>query len=128
MDDFSFLELIWTLLIAFGLVMFLVVLFNVVVDLFRDHELSGWWKAAWIILLLFLPLLGTLIYLIARGGGMADRSQRAYRAQVDALRAEVGAGGLSPAEQIARAKELLDAGAINPDEFDRLKGKALAGA
>ena len=125
MDDFGFLDLIWTLLIAFGLVMFLVVLFNVVVDLFRDHELSGWWKAAWIILLLFLPLVGTLIYLIARGGGMAERGQRAYRAQVDALRAEVG-GGLSPAEQIARAKELLDAGAITQDEFDRLKGRALA--
>jgi len=126
-DDFSFLELIWTLLIAFGLVMFLVVLFNVVVDLFRDHELSGWWKAAWIILLLFLPLLGTLIYLIARGGGMAERGHRAYRAQVDALRAEMGAG-LSPAEQIARAKELLDAGAVTQDEFERLKGRALAGA
>lgn len=126
MDDFSFLEVVWTLLIAFGLVMFLVVLFNVVVDLFRDHELSGWWKAAWIILLLFLPLLGTLIYLIARGGGMAERGQRAHRAQMDALRAEMGAGGLSPAEQIARAKELLDAGAITQDEFDRLKGRALA--
>jgi hypothetical protein len=98
-------------------------------DLFRDHEMSGWAKALWIILVIVLPFLGILIYLIVRGRGMAERNlkqQQAMKQQMDAqIRAVAGTGG-SPADQIAQAKSLLDTGAITQAEFEALKAKALS--
>ena len=73
MDDYPFLELLWTILIIYVLFAYIMILFSVVADLFRDHPTSGWAKAGWIILFIFLPLIGVLIYLIARGPGMAER-------------------------------------------------------
>jgi predicted lipid-binding transport protein (Tim44 family) len=103
------------------------VLFQIVVDLFRDAELGGVSKAAWIVGLLILPVLTALLYVITRGQGMARR-QRAALQQVrsDAETQLRSFAGKSPVEQIADAKALLDAGTISAEEFARLKAKALA--
>jgi hypothetical protein len=112
---------------TFFFIAYLIVLFQVVVDLFRDSEMGGGSKVLWLIGLIFLPVLTALIYILARGRGMADRQRAALRsakADTDAYIREVAAK--SPADQIADAKKLLDAGTINGDEFARLKAKALA--
>jgi hypothetical protein len=126
MDLWSFIAwFFW----VFVFVAYLMVLFSILGDLFRDHTLSGWWKAVWIIFLIFVPFLTALIYLIARGQGMTKRGleqAQELRAQQDAyIRAT--AGGSSAADDIAKAKSLLDSGAISQAEFDSLKAKALAG-
>ena len=125
----DFWSVIWVVIWSFLFVAYLFVFFYILMDLFRDHELSGWWKALWIVFLIFAPFLTALVYLIARGRGMSDRQTaqaRQARSETDAYIQQVTAGGASPAEHIADAKVLLDAGRINPAEFDRLKAKALA--
>lgn len=102
-------------------------LMSIASDLFRDRETSGGAKALWIALVLLFPLLGVLLYLIVRGGGMSARAERSVKeaqARFDAHVREV-AGTQGPADQIQKAKALLDAGAIDRAEFDRLKAKAL---
>jgi hypothetical protein len=103
--------------------------FRCLFDLFADHTLSGWGKAGWSLLLIFVPWLGALIYLIARGRSMNER-QMARMAEAQAAQEQyiqsVAAKTATPAEQIANAKALLDSGAINQAEFDALKAKALA--
>jgi NADH:ubiquinone oxidoreductase subunit 6 (subunit J) len=110
----------------------IMVWFRCVVDMFRDQSLSGWAKAGWAIVLIFLPWLGALIYVIARGRSMTER-QMADVAQMQAQQeqyikqvASTSTAGSSPAEQIASAKSLLDSGALTQAEFDTLKAKALA--
>ncbi|WP_223985728.1 SHOCT domain-containing protein [Arthrobacter sp. NicSoilB8] len=107
----------------------LTVYFRCLFDMFGDHSLSGWAKAGWAILMIFLPWLGALIYLIARGRSMAER-QMARVAQQQAAQQEYikqAAGtAATPAAQIADAKALLDSGAISATEFESLKAKALA--
>jgi uncharacterized membrane protein len=108
-------------------VAYLLILFQVVADLFRDSELGGGFKALWLIFLVFMPMLAALIYVIVRGRGMAERqraSMERSKSEADAYIRQVA--GKSPAEQIADAKALLDAGTINQEEFARLKAKALA--
>ncbi|MBP6261059.1 MAG: PLDc_N domain-containing protein [Chromatiaceae bacterium] len=108
-------------------VAYLIVLFHVIVDLFRDPELGGGFKALWIIGLLFIPVLTLLVYLLARGGGMAERERAVYtqaKSDADAYIRQVA--GKSPAEQIADAKALLDTGTINEAEYAKLKAKALS--
>lgn len=119
---------IWMLVWFFLFFVYLVILFQIIGDLFRDRALSGWWKAVWIIGLVFMPYLVALIYLIARGRGMAERQRGAFveaRAAQDSYIRSV-ASGKSPADHIADAKALLDSGAIDADEFATLKAKALA--
>jgi hypothetical protein len=104
------------------------ILFQIIGDLFRDRDLSGWWKAVWVIALIILPFLSALIYLIARGRGMAERQAgevRRAQSETDSYIHQV-AGRSDPAEQIATAKGLLDQGTITQAEFDRLKATALA--
>jgi hypothetical protein len=123
----DFWDFFWLLIWSFLFVMFLMVLFQIFGDLFRDPDLSGWAKAAWVIGLIVFPFLVILIYLIARGKGMAERqaiAMRAARQSTDEYIQSV-AGSSAPAEQIASAKALLDAGTITQAEFDRLKAKAL---
>lgn len=123
----SFWDFLWLTISVFFFVAYLIVLFNVIIDLFGDHELSGWWKAIWVFFLIFIPALTALVYLVVRGGGMAQRQQaklRAAQAQTDSYIREVAAQ--SPADQITSAKALLDAGTISQTEFDQLKAKALA--
>ncbi len=107
-------------------VAYLIVLFHVVVDLFRDPEIGGGYKAIWIIGLLFIPVLTVILYLLTRGSGMAERERAVYtqaKSDADAYIRQVA--GKSPAEQIADAKALLDAGTINEAEYAQLKAKAL---
>lgn len=123
----NFWDMVWLIVSTFFFVAYLFVLFHIVIDLFRDTELGGLAKALWVIGMIFVPVLTSLVYIIARGSGMAQRQRDALsraKAQTDAYIRE--AAGKSPAEQIADAKALLDAGTINADEFARLKAKALA--
>jgi hypothetical protein len=128
--DVSFLGIFWLLLWTYFLFVWVMVLVHIFSDLFRDHSLSGGTKTLWVLFLVFLPFLAALVYLIVRGHGMADRADaRRQRAQdqFDGYVRNVAANGDgSPTEQIARAKELLDAGTIDQSDFDRLKAKALA--
>ena len=123
----SFGDLIWWFLWAFVFFTYLMALFVVIGDLFRDHKLNGWWKAVWIIFLLFVPFLTALIYLIARGRGMAERSAaqaKEFKSAQDQYIKSVASS--SPSEEIAKAKALLDSGAITQAEFDHIKAKALS--
>ncbi|WP_426322583.1 SHOCT domain-containing protein [Microbacterium sp. E-13] len=114
----------------FVFVAYLMVLFSIIGDIFRDHELNGWGKALWILFLIFVPFLTALVYLIARGNGMQKRSiaqAQEMRAAQDAyIRQTAGSGGGSAADDISKAKALLDSGTITQAEFDALKAKALA--
>ena len=120
--------LLWSIIAIFFMFMYLMILFYVLVDLFRDHELNGWWKAVWVIALLFVPFLSLLVYLIARGDGMAKRQAAEAKAAQDQFSQYVQqtAGAGDSAAQIEKAKSLLDAGTISQEEFDKLKAKALA--
>jgi len=102
--------------------------FRCVFDMFSDRSLSGWGKAGWAVPLIFLPWIGVLIYLIARGRSMTERQSQAMLEQQKAQEQYIQqvAGSSSPADQIASAKSLLDSGAITQEEFDGLKAKALA--
>jgi Phospholipase_D-nuclease N-terminal len=123
----NFWDIVWLILSTFVFVAYLLVLFQIIIDLFRDNELGGGFKALWILGLVFLPFLTALLYIIARGRGMAERGRAAMqRAKSDTDSYIRSVAGKSPAEQIADAKALLDAGTINQDEFARLKSKALA--
>jgi hypothetical protein len=123
----NFWDLLWLMFSAFMFVAYLFVMFQVVADLFRDSEIGGLGKALWIIGLILLPFLTALVYVIARGPGMGRRQQAAMqRAQNDAEAYIRQVAAKSPADQIADAKRLLDAGTITADEFARLKAKALA--
>ena len=124
----DFGDFFWLLIWSFFFVFYLMILFQIIGDLFRDKELSGWLKALWIVALIVVPFLTALIYLIARGRGMAERQsgevQRAQAATDSYIKEVAGRG--NPAEQIATAKSLLDDGAITTAEFDQLKAAALA--
>ncbi|WP_345761193.1 SHOCT domain-containing protein [Diaminobutyricibacter sp. McL0608] len=114
----------WT----FVFIAYLMILFSIIGDLMRDHKLNGWWKAVWVIFLIFLPFLTALVYLIARGRGMAQRQQAAMQAAQADTNSYIRtvAGSSSPADDIAKAKALLDSGALTQAEFDNLKANALA--
>lgn len=120
--DWFLVLLFWFLFVAY-----LLILWQILTDLFRDRDLNGWAKAAWVLFLVLFPFLTALVYLIARGRGMGERQAAAlHHAQVatDAYIRQVA--GRTPAEQIADARALLDAGTITPEEYERLKAKALA--
>ncbi|MBU5423190.1 SHOCT domain-containing protein [Cellulomonas hominis] len=125
MNDFW--DWFWLMVWWFCFFAYLVLLFQIVGDLFRDHELSGWWKALWVIALIVVPFLSALIYIIARGRGMAERQVKTavqMQKQTDDYIRQTA--GRSPANEIADAKTLLDSGAISPTEFEALKARALA--
>jgi hypothetical protein len=125
----SFWDFFWFIISFFLLMAYLVVLFQILTDLFRDRETSGWLKAVWVFCLVIFPLITSLVYLIARGQSMAERNIAAVKAaqtgQEDYIRS-VSGGASSPADEIGRAKALLDSGAISQQEFDALKAKALS--
>jgi ABC-type multidrug transport system fused ATPase/permease subunit len=125
-------DFLWWTLALFVFIAYLMIMFQILVDLFRDPSVNGWVKAIWVIALIFLPFITALIYLIVRGRGMAERrmqeAQEMHKAQVEytkSLMEQAGAPGASSADQIAQAKQLLDSGAITPEEFEHLKQKAL---
>ena len=123
----SFWEAIWLIFITFVFITVLMMLFSVIVDLFRDDSLSGWGKTGWIILLIILPLLGLLIYVIARGKGMAERSikqQVEAKQSFDSYVRDVAGGGA--ASELEKANALHQAGKLSDEEFAALKAKILA--
>lgn len=119
-------SLLWTVLSVFFMLMYLMMLFSVISDLFRNQAMSGGLKAVWVLFLLILPLLSMLVYLIAYGKDMAERSfARQAAAEADVRQYIRQTASTSPADDIAQAKGLLDAGVISQAEFDVLKAKAL---
>jgi len=125
----SFWDFFWFIISFFILMAYLMVLFQIIGDLFRDKEVSGGVKALWIVGLIFLPILVSLIYLITRGRGMAERNMAAAEAaqkDQEAYIRQLSTGASSPADEIARAKSLLDSGAISAEDYEKLKAKALA--
>jgi hypothetical protein len=123
----NFWDIFWWFFIVYAIFAFLYALFIVIADLFRDHELSGWWKAVWFIFLAFVPFLTLLVYMIARGKGMTERSmERARRNQEEADAYIRQVATASPTEEISKAKALLDSGTISPDEFQRLKTRVMS--
>ncbi|MDT2008070.1 SHOCT domain-containing protein [Rhodococcus opacus] len=122
----SFLEFFWFVFVFYLFVAYLRVLFQIITDLFRDHQMSGWLKALWLVFLFLIPFLSALIYLIVRNEGMTERSAAAFGQAKQAQDTHIrDVAGKSPAQQIADAKALLDSGAITPQEFETLKSTAL---
>ncbi|HZV73444.1 MAG TPA: SHOCT domain-containing protein [Conexibacter sp.] len=125
--DYGLGDALLTVLSIFFIVIWIWILITVLIDLFRDHELSGWWKAVWVFFLVFLPVITVLIYLIARGGGMRDRAiaeQKHAREAADQYIRSVAAS--SPADELHKLNDLRERGAISQDEFERMKAKIVA--
>ena len=122
----NFWDIVWLMVSTFFFVAYLIIMFQIVVDLFRDEDMGGGSKVLWIIGLIFLPVLTAIIYIVARGRGMAERQHASLaRAKSDTDQYIREVAGKTPAQQISEAKALLDAGTINQAEFDKLKAKAL---
>ncbi|UOE43246.1 SHOCT domain-containing protein [Agromyces larvae] len=127
----SFWDIVWWTIWIFAFFAYLWAVIAIISDLFRDHKLNGWWKAVWIIFLLFFPFITALVYLIARGNGMAERAQKEaaqVQSATDAYIRQTAGASASPSDEIAKAKALLDSGTINQAEYDALKARALSGA
>ena len=127
-DGYPLLDLFWTFVWFFALMIYFWLIITVFADLFRRRDLSGWAKAGWVVFVLVLPLLGTLCYLISQGRSMADRDTRQAREvkqQTDEYIRSVVSPSYKGVEEIARGKELLDQGAISPEEFEQLKRRVL---
>ena len=126
--SYPFLNILWDILIIFAWVIFIWIAITVLIDVFRRHDISGWAKAAWVVFVVILPWIGVLVYLIVNHNGMNERSAREARTQQaqfdEYVRQATGSGGA--ASDIEKAKQLLDSGAITPQEFEALKAKALA--
>ncbi|MGB3354986.1 SHOCT domain-containing protein [Mycolicibacterium hippocampi] len=124
----SFWDFLWSAVVIFAFIAYLMILFNILADLFwRDHKTSGVVKAIWVIFLILIPYLTALVYLIARGKGMAERArEQALQAKAQTDDYIKQAAGRSPAQEIADAKALLDSGTISAAEFEALKTKALS--
>jgi len=128
--DYPFLGVFWSMLVFFAWVIWFVLLFRIIVDIFSRHDIGGGSKVLWIIFVIILPFLGVFVYLIANNEGMTQRAMAKAQAQQsqmdDYIRSTAGSGGGAAAE-IDKAKQLLDSGAITTDEYETLKAKALAG-
>jgi uncharacterized integral membrane protein len=129
--DVSLGDLIWTTIWVFFLFLFIWIFIVIVSDLFRDHSLSGWAKAIWIVALILFPLVGCLVYLIARGDSMAQRSaaeQQAARSQFDDyIRQTAGGGGGGSADELTKLAALRDSGTITDAEFESMKARVVGG-
>jgi hypothetical protein len=126
---YTFAQAVWTMVIFFAWVILIWLLIVVFSDIFRRNDIGGWAKAGWCVFVIILPYLGIFVYLIAEGRGMGERNlERAQQQQqqMDSYVRTVAGSGSNAAEQIAKAKELLDNGTITQDEFDKLKATALA--
>jgi hypothetical protein len=126
--SYPLLGAFWTILEIFLWVLWIWILVYVLIDIFRSHDLSGWAKALWFLFVLFIPLIGVLVYLIARGGEMNERAARQAQQQDRELRNYVqeAAGSQTTADQLTKLADLRDRGVITADEFEREKAKVLA--
>jgi len=126
-SSYPLLNAFWTILYVFVFILWIFLLFRVIWDIFRSHDLGGWGKAGWLFFIIVLPLLGVLVYVIARGGSMHERDVRVAQNQDQAMRAYVRevAGGSSTADELAKLADLKTNGVISQDEFDQAKAKLL---
>jgi hypothetical protein len=124
--DYPFLDVLWTMILFFCWIAWIWIVITVFIDVFRRDDIGGWAKAAWVVFVIVLPFLGVLVYLIAQHDGMRDRSMSQAQAQKQEFDQYVRDAAGGSAAEIAKAKELLDSGAITQEEFDQLKVKALA--
>ena len=126
----SLADWLWWLLAVYFIFIYFMMLFRIIGDIFRNHDMGGWGKAGWLIFLIFVPILAMLIYVIANGKDMAQRDMAQYKsaqaAQADYIRSVASSSTSSAASEIQKAQDLLTAGAITQTEFDALKAKALA--
>ncbi len=134
-SNYPVLDLFWTIIEFFLWVIWIWILIMIFIDIFRSHDLSGWAKALWFLFVLFIPLVGVLVYLIVRGGSMHERSVRQAQREADAFYASYGrhaapsaadGGNGSTADQLAKLADLRDRGVLSQEEFDREKAKVLA--
>src|SRR6476620_9032839 len=126
--DVTFGQVLLTVLEVFLFAAWLMILFTIIGDLFRDHTLSGWAKAAWVVFLIFVPFLAALIYLIARGDGMRERAvqqQQEVQKQLDTYVRQTAAGG-SAADELSKLATLHDSGKLSDEEFEKAKAKIVA--
>jgi hypothetical protein len=139
MDDYPLLNLFWTMLLLFLWVLWFFLLFKILTDIFRSHDMGGWGKAGWTVFVIVLPFLGVLVYLIARGRSMTERdmeqakqSEAAFRAYVRDAAGSSGDGGggggktTEHVQELAKLAELKKEGALTDDEFQKAKAKLLA--
>ena len=127
-DDYPLVDLMWTFVLFFGLMVYFWLIITVFGDLFRRRDVSGGGKTVWIVFVLVVPLIGALAYLISQGHAMADRDvlqARQSKQRTDDYIRSVASPSLHGVDEIARGKELLDRGAISPEEFQQLKRRAL---
>jgi hypothetical protein len=126
--DISFGDLLLFVVEIALFVIWIWILFTIIADLFRDHEMSGWAKALWVLFLIFIPFLTMLVYLIARGSGMRDRTIKAQAEAKEHLDSyiQTQAHAASPADELHKLNELKEKGALSAEEFDRAKAKLLA--
>jgi hypothetical protein len=124
--DYPFLDVFWTIIIFFFWVIWIWIVIQVLVDVFRRHDIGGFAKALWVIFVVIVPWLGVLIYLIVEHDGMRERSVKQAQAQKEQFDQYVREAAGGSADEIAKAKQLLDQGAITQDEFNALKAKALS--
>lgn len=128
--DYPLLGAFWTVMWIFLWILWLILVFRIVVDIFRDDRLSGWGKAGWLLFVIVFPFLGVLVYVISRGRSMGEREQRHARAQQQALDSYIretagGAGRPSEVEELAKLSEIRTRGDISDEEFRRAKEKIL---
>ena len=126
--SYPLLNVFWTILEVFLWIAWFWLLITIVIDIFRSRDLSGWAKALWLLFVLVIPLIGVLVYVIARGGKMHERAERQAQAQNEAFRSYVqeAASTTSPADQLTKLADLHDHGSITDDEYAREKAKVLA--
>lgn len=125
--DYSFGEALGTVLAVFIFVAWIMVLFTILSDLFRDHEMSGWGKAVWVVFLIFIPFLTALIYLIARGSGMRDRALKEQAEQTKHFDEHIKeTAGTSKVDELANLAELHDKGKLSDAEYEQMKAKLLS--
>lgn len=123
--DYPFLDILWSMIIFFAWVIWIWIAITVLADVFRRHDIGGWAKAAWVVFVIVIPFLGVLVYLIAQHDGMRERSVKQAESQKHAFDTYVRDAAGGSAAEIAKAKQLLDAGTITQAEFDAIKTKAL---
>jgi type VI protein secretion system component VasK len=128
-SSYPLLNIFWSMFIFFLWILWIWILIWIIIDIFRSHDLSGWAKALWFLFILFIPLVGVLVYLIARGHKMHEHAVQQAQQQDQEFRAYVqdAAGSQSSADQLAKLADLRDRGVISAEEFEREKAKVLAG-
>jgi Short C-terminal domain/Phospholipase_D-nuclease N-terminal len=124
--DYPFLDILWTMVLFFAWVAWIWIAITVFIDIFRRDDIGGWHKAIWVVFVILVPFLGVLVYLIAQHDGMRDRTVKQAQTQQQALDQYVRDTAGGPATEIAKAKELLDSGAITQADYDAIKAKALS--